>query len=94
MKKQVTVQEVLFILIALALIKIAFSPKGIDNRGFVPSAHATGSILEWEGSSRIVTTGNDGATTYVWDYDAKTEVRKYFIKDGKLNVKTYRIGKE
>ena len=94
MKKQVTVREVLFVLIALALIKIAFFPTRSDNPGFIPSAHATGSILEWKGSSRIVTTGSDGATTYVWDYDAKTEVRKYFIKGEKLYVKTYRIDKE
>ncbi len=94
MKRPVTLQDALIVCIAIALLKLAFFSSGEDTIGIVPSVHATGSIPEWKGSSRIVTTSDDGETTYVWDYDAKTEVRKYFIKDGKLHLTTFKIDKK
>jgi len=72
---------------------IFFSDNG--NISLIPSAHADGGgIIEWNNSLRIVTTGDDGATTYVWDYEAKTQVRKYYIKRGELKMDVYTIEKE
>ncbi len=94
MQRRITLMEAACLIITVCLIKSTFFSGESGDRSIVPSAHATGSILEWQGSNRIVTAGNDGSTTYVWDYDAKTEVRKYFIEKGKLKMQRYKIDKE
>ncbi len=94
MKGRFTILEAVCVVIAVLLVKLAFFGDGRGNQGLIPTAHADGSILEWHGSKRIVTSGEDGAATYVWDYDAKTVVRKYFIKDGTLRMQSFKIGKK
>jgi hypothetical protein len=82
--------KVVLTAIAIALLKLAFfSATGAD-ADLVGRAHA-GSLIEWEDSRRIVTTGPDGSTTYVWDYDEKTKVRRYMIKGDKLTLETFRL---
>lgn len=94
MKRGITLLEVVCVVMAMALVKLAFFPEVRGNQGFITTAHADGSILEWQGSKRIVTAGEEGATTYVWDYDAKTVVRKYFIEDGTLKMQSFKIDKK
>lgn len=76
------------VVIAVCLVRIAFFP-GHQSEGIVPSAHADGALIEWKDANRIVSTGNDGATTYVWDYENKTRVRKYSIVGDSLKLRTY-----
>jgi len=76
--------------VAVALLKIAFFPSAAVPP-IVPNAFAQGAAIEWKDARRIVTVGNDGATTYVWDYDDKTKVRKYTVKGAKLTLESYRL---
>ncbi len=76
--------------IAVALLKLAFFP-AVKAPCIVPNVFAQGSAVEWKDSKRIVTTGNDGATTYVWDYDEKTKVRRYTVKGEKLTLESYKL---
>jgi hypothetical protein len=80
--------RIVLVVAAICLVKLAFFP---DDRsdGLIRSAHAEGSLIEWKNSTRIVSLGNDGATTYVWDYEGKTKVRKYAIVGDSLTLKTY-----
>ena len=89
MKLQGLFTKVVFAAIAVALLKLAFFPNS-QQTGIVAPAHAS-SIIEWNESRRIVTTSNDGATTYVWDYDEKTKVRRYQIKGDKLVLETFKM---
>jgi predicted lipoprotein with Yx(FWY)xxD motif len=75
--------------IAVALLKLAFFPAG--GEGVVPRAFAQSAAIEWKDSRRIVTAGNEGATTYVWDYDDKTKVRRYTIKGDKLTLESFKL---
>ena len=79
----------LFTGIAACLVKLAFFPAlpGVD---LVPPAQAQG-IVEWNNTLRIVTVGDNGATTYVWDYAGKTSVRKYYLESGELKMKMYEL---
>ncbi len=94
MKRRFTLLEVVCVIAAVALTKLALFPDERGNQGIIPAAFADGAILEWQGSKRIVTAGEDGATTYVWDYDAQTVVRKYFIEDGVLKMRSFKIDKK
>jgi len=76
--------------IAVSLVKLAFFPTA-RSMDIVPAAYAQGSVIEWKDSPRIVTAGNDGASTYVWDYDEKTKVRKYTARNGKLILETFKL---
>jgi hypothetical protein len=76
--------------IAVSLLRLAFFPSARP-MGIVPAAYAQGSVIEWKNSPRIVTAGNDGASTYVWDYDEKTKVRKYSVRNGKLTLETFKL---
>lgn len=80
--------------IAIALTKIAFWGSSSQTVSLVPSAYAEGGIIEWNDAKRIVTASADGATTYVWDYEHRTKVRKYQIIDDKLELSVYEIAKE
>ncbi|MFH0919697.1 MAG: hypothetical protein V1913_04995 [Fibrobacterota bacterium] len=80
--------------VLVCLIKIAFFSNRTGNVDLVPSAHADGGIIEWNNSLRIVTSGNDGAATYVWDYQGKTTVRKYLLEKGKLTLSVYTLDGE
>ena len=79
----------LFTSVVACLVKLAFFPAlpGVD---LVPSAQAQG-IVEWNNTLRIVTVGDNGATTYVWDYAGKTSVRKYTIEGNELKMKMYEL---
>lgn len=77
--------------VLVCLVKIAFFNSRSETLSLVPAAHADGGILEWNNSLRIVTSGNNGATTYVWDYQGKTTVRKYAIEKGKLTLAIYTL---
>ena len=91
--KSISPLTLVLALIAVCLVKIAFfSPA--QEASLIPQAHATGAILEWQGSNRIITSGEEGAVTYVWDYDNRTEVRKYSIKDGQLVLDVYKLKKD
>ncbi len=76
--------------IAVSLLKLAFFPSPRPERGLVPPAHA-GAMIEWDDSRRIVTANEDGSVTYVWDYDKKTQVRRYRIEGDKLVLETFRL---
>ena len=90
MKLQGVFTRVVLAAIAAALLKLAFFPSHQAAPSLVPSAHAAG-VVEWDDSRRIVTTSADGATTYVWDYDEKTKVRRYTIKGDKLSLETFKL---
>ena len=79
--------QVLLAIIAVCLVKIAFLPGEKDVR-LVPEAHA-GGILEWKEALRIVTSSDNGAVTYVWDYEGQTRVRKYSIDGDSLRLTSY-----
>ena len=83
-----------FTIIALCLVKLAFFSTSNAPRDLIPGAYADGSIIEWKGSSRIVTTSGDGTTTYVWDYDSKTAVRKYWIEGDSLHMKNFSLSEK
>jgi hypothetical protein len=78
--------------IAICLTKLAFFPATHLGDAVIPPAYAQGGVIEWQGGKRIVTSSGDGATTYVWDYDGKTQVRKYSIKDNALVLETFKLG--
>lgn len=80
-----------FIIIAISLFKLAFFRNAGDGIQLIPQAHAEGGILEWKGSDRLVTVSADGATTYVWDYDAKTKVRKYSLEGDALKLQIFEL---
>jgi hypothetical protein len=86
-KKAVLVASL--VVIAVCLVKLAFFPSSASQHGIIPSAYADGGVIEWKDAMRIVTAGNDGSTTYVWDYEGKTKVRKYSIVNGKLVLETF-----
>lgn len=79
----------LFFGVAVCLVKLAFftNLSGVD---IVPPAQAQG-IVEWNNTLRIVTVGDNGATTYVWDYAGKTSVRRYTIEGNELKMKMYEL---
>ncbi|OGS35592.1 MAG: hypothetical protein A2293_01720 [Elusimicrobia bacterium RIFOXYB2_FULL_49_7] len=81
----------LLIFITLCLVKLAFFSPSNVSLDMVPAAHADGGILEWNNSLRIVTSSADGATTYVWDYQGKTMVRKYSLEGNKLKLQVFEI---
>jgi hypothetical protein len=92
MQFRVNPMQVVAVVIALCLCKLAFfSPKD-STAGLIPQAYA-GGIVEWKEALRIVTSSEDGATTYVWDYEGKTKVRKYSIKGNKLVLEVFDIDK-
>lgn len=81
-------------IIALSLFKLAFFPSPSNRQGIIPEVNAQGSVIEWKDAMRIVSSGNDGATTYVWDYEGKTKVRKYSIVKGQLTLETFSLESE
>jgi hypothetical protein len=83
----------LLAVVALCLVKVAFFPRSQIGDMIVPQALAQGSVVEWQATKRIVTTSGDGTTIYVWDCDAKTEARKYSIRNDAIVLETFRIGK-
>lgn len=81
--------HVILFVILVCLLKLAFFPD--QDGGLIPNAHAQGGMVKLENPLRIVTASEDGATAYVWDFQGKTSVRKYYIKKGKLNLKVYNL---
>lgn len=77
--------------VLVCLLKLAFFSGRPGSVNLVPSAHADNGIVEWNNSLRIVTAGDNGATTYVWDYQGKTSVRKYAIEKGRLTLSVYSL---
>lgn len=73
------------------LVKLAFFNDPTAPINFIPQAHAQGAIVEWNDARRIVTSGSDGATTYVWDYAGKTKVRRYTLKNDKLTMRQFEL---
>ncbi len=93
--KKIGILEVLCAVIAVALVKLAFfTPHAVAAPSIIPEAVAQTGILEWNNGERIVTSGEDGAVTYVWDYVHRTEVRKYSVRGGELVLETFRLAKE
>ncbi len=92
--KKIGVLEIAFAVIAICLVKLAFFHNPKEPMSIVPQACAQGSIIEWKGGDRIISASQDGATTYVWDYDNRTEVRKYYIKNGELNLDIIKLKKD
>jgi len=91
MERSRTLLYIALLLFAFCLIKLAFFPQQAQV-SLVPAAQAQGSALEIsKATERIVTTGDNGAVTYVWDYTAKTSVRKYYIDGGKLKLKVFEL---
>jgi hypothetical protein len=82
----------LLAVIAVCLLKLAFLGSPGSSAGIIPQAYA-GGVIEWKDALRIVTASDDGATTYVWDYDAKTKVRKYTAARGKLTMEIFELEK-
>jgi hypothetical protein len=74
----------------VCLVKIAFFSPAADSFSLVGKAQAS-SLLELNGPARIVSTSEDGATAYVWDFENKTQVRKYVIKGDHLVLTEYKI---
>jgi hypothetical protein len=81
----------LLAVIAVCLVKVSFFPSAAGPRSLIPSAYADGGVIEWKDAMRIVTAGDNGSTTYVWDYEGKTKVRKYSIQKGKLVLEIYNL---
>lgn len=94
MKNRSNLLHIAFVFIAVALVKIAFFPSPDSHKGIIPSAHAAGAIIEWKDSKKIVSTGSDGATTYVWDYEHRTKVRRYRIVGDKLELQTFELDRD
>ena len=93
MDRSRTVLYMLLALIAFCLVKLAFFPQQAS-LSLVPAAHAQGGVVELnKDAERMVSTGDNGAVTYVWDYTAKTQVRKYYIEGGKLKLKVFELDK-
>ena len=91
MRKANTKLTVLLTVIAICLFKIAFLSDENQNTGIIPSAHASG-VAAWDQKNlRMVTSSIDGATTYVWDYEHQTTVRKYSIENSKLVLTSYHL---
>ncbi|OGJ89893.1 MAG: hypothetical protein A2487_09160 [Candidatus Raymondbacteria bacterium RifOxyC12_full_50_8] len=84
----------LLAIIALCLVKLAFGPASASLPSLVPSAHAEGGILEWKNPKRLVTSNENGSITYVWDYEGKTQVRKYYIEGNELKLQIYTLIEE
>jgi hypothetical protein len=82
--------KVVLAAIAVALLKLAFFPASGGVHLVQPAFAQTG-LIEWKDSRRIVTAGDDGATTYVWDYDEKTKVRKYTVQKGKMSLESFSL---
>jgi hypothetical protein len=78
---------------AVCLIKLAFLPGKSTADLLIPRAFAQGGAIPWQDGNRIVTVGDDGATTYIWDYEDKTKVRKYSVKNGKLTLESILLEK-
>jgi hypothetical protein len=81
------------IIIAVCLAKLAFMPGNSAADLLIPRAFAQGGAIPWQDGNRIVTVGDDGATTYIWDYDDKTKVRKYSVKNDKLTLESIQLFK-
>jgi len=79
---------------AVCLVKLAFFPAPGGGSGVIPRAEANVGIIEWKDAKRIVTAGQDGAVTYVWDYEGKTRVRKYYIEKNTLKMQSFVMDKE
>lgn len=91
MNRSRTVLMGLLALIAFCLVKLAFFPQ-VSDLSLVSAAHAQAGVVELnKETERMVTTGDNGAVTYVWDYTAKTQVRKYYIENDKLKLKIYEL---
>lgn len=87
-------QALLFVL-ALCMLKLAFFPEKGERAStisLIPQAFAEGGLtpLPLDGN-RMVTSGSNGATTYVWDFANKTSVRKYYIEDGQLKMQAFNL---
>jgi hypothetical protein len=80
--------------IAVCLVKLAFAPSQSAIPSIVPSAYAEGAIIEWKNPKRLVTASSDGACTYVWDYEGKTQVRKYYIEGNELKLQMFTLNEE
>jgi hypothetical protein len=90
MKTDLLVKSLLAIVV-ICLVKLAFFPS-VKSDGILPSAHAeSGGVIEWNNALKIVTAGNDGKTTYVWDYEGKTQVRKYSIEGDSLRLTIFTL---
>ena len=89
MEKKKWAQTLAVAVVLVCLMKLAFFSDRTKSVNLVPSAHADNGIVEWNNTLRIVTTGDNGATTYVWDYQGKTTVRKYTVEKGRLTLAVY-----
>jgi hypothetical protein len=78
---------------AICLIKLAFMPGKSAADLLIPPAFSQGGALPWQDGNQIVTVGDDGATTYIWDYAERTKVRRYSLKNGKLILETIQLSK-
>ncbi|MFH1761691.1 MAG: hypothetical protein ABIA63_11390 [bacterium] len=75
--------------IAVCLLKIAFFSEATRQVEIIPAAQAQSSISQWDKNSRMISTAENGGMIYVWDFSRKTHVRKYYIEDNKLMMKSY-----
>jgi len=85
-----TLPLAVLMVIALCLIKLSFFSSE-KNPGLVSQAHAEGAIVEWNKSTRMVSSGDNGSTAFVWDFTGKTALRKYYIENDKLKMKVYEL---
>jgi hypothetical protein len=93
MERRNLLLSALLFVIAACLVKLAFV--GPEPRmEIIPQAQAQTGIVEWNNSLKMVTTGDNGATTYVWDYQGKTALRKYYVDNGKLKMKSFELVEE
>ncbi len=78
----------LLFIIAVCLLKITFFPN--NNASIVPAVSAESGPTEIsKNTEKMITSGENGSVTYVWDYTGKTQVRKYYIEGGKLKLKVF-----
>jgi hypothetical protein len=77
--------------IAVSLLKLAFFPSDHQTALQLVSPAQAGAAVEWKEAKRILTTNEDGSTTYVWDYEDRTKVRKYSVSGNKLTLETYKL---
>ena len=87
------VSKIIFGVTAVCLVKLAFFSTHQSRPALIPPAFAEGSIVEWNDAQRIVTTSDDGATTYVWDYTDRTKVRRYSIEKDALKMQLFELDK-
>jgi len=79
---------VLLFIIAVCLLKIAFFPN--NHASIVPSVSAESGPTEIsKNTEKMITSGENGSVTYVWDYTGKTQVRKYYIQGEKLKLQVF-----